>query len=109
MKRQTMKKLIPLMVLGSLLLTGCGKDWVNPNIADPRKEDQIYAEDSKFCHKSAEEENPQMNELGMQEPEYPDELQRDEYDYTEHKAAYSGWEKCMRARGWITKKEYYGE
>ncbi|GAB7022005.1 hypothetical protein [Salidesulfovibrio brasiliensis] len=104
-----MKKFVPLLMLAALALSGCGKDWVNPNIADPRKEDQIFQEDSKICHKFAKEHNPQMNELGMQEPEYSDELARDEFDYTENKAAYSYWEKCMRARGWITSKEYYGD
>lgn len=105
-----MKSLFPLLVLACLLLTGCGKDWVNPNIADPYKEDQIFEEDSKQCESIAVKHYPQDNQLGGQTgPEYEDSIQRDEFDYTEHKEAYSAWEQCMRQRGWVTKKEFYGE
>lgn len=50
----------PLPVLAVLLasallpalLTGClpkSKQWVHPRIADPRKEDQQFVEDTQFC------------------------------------------------------------
>lgn len=34
------------------LLSGClpkNKDWTHPQMADPRKEDRLFEEDSRFC------------------------------------------------------------
>lgn len=34
------------------LLSGClpkGKEWIHPRIADPRKEDKQFIEDTAFC------------------------------------------------------------
>lgn len=39
------------LILGSAL-GGClpkSKDWLHPQVASPRKEDQLFIEDSKFC------------------------------------------------------------
>ncbi|WP_018125908.1 hypothetical protein [Desulfovibrio oxyclinae] len=105
------RSILPLcaLLLTAFALSGCGKDWVNPNISNPRKEDAIFEQDSKICHRFAEEQHPQMNEVGQREPQYDDEMQRDEVDFVEHEKSYSAWEKCMRERGWITRKEYLGE
>lgn len=35
-----------------LLLSGClpkSKDWVHPQMSNPRKEDELFLADSKFC------------------------------------------------------------
>ncbi len=39
-------------ILAVSLLAGClpkGKEWVHPRIADPRKEDKQFQEDTEFC------------------------------------------------------------
>ncbi|MBI5519843.1 MAG: hypothetical protein HY916_07265 [Desulfovibrio sp.] len=39
-----------------LLLSGClpkNKDWTHPQVANPRKEDQLFQEDSAFCEGKA--------------------------------------------------------
>jgi len=44
------RALAALLLLG--LVAGClpkNKDWVHPRIADPRKEDQQFEEDTAFC------------------------------------------------------------
>jgi hypothetical protein len=45
-------KLLPLF-LGLTLLAGCSlpksKDWTHPQVASPRKEDQLFLDDTKFC------------------------------------------------------------
>ena len=41
-----------LALLALSLLGGClpkGKEWVHPRIADPRKEDKQFLEDTEFC------------------------------------------------------------
>ena len=43
-------------ILAVLLLAGClpkGKEWVHPRIADPRKEDKQFLEDTEFCKAKA--------------------------------------------------------
>lgn len=35
-----------------LLLSGClpkSKDWVHPQVASPRKEDELFQQDTAFC------------------------------------------------------------
>jgi len=46
-------RLLPVL-LCLLLLEGClslpkSKDWTHPMVANPRKEDQLFESDSKFC------------------------------------------------------------
>lgn len=52
-----MRRLTILAALLSLsLLAGClpkGKQWVHPRIADPRKEDKQFQEDTEFCKTKA--------------------------------------------------------
>lgn len=54
-----------LLALLSALLTGClpkNKAWVHPRIADPRKEDMQFLEDTEFCKAKA---GPQATEQAM--------------------------------------------
>ena len=46
------KSAILAAILAASLLAGCmpkGKEWVHPRIADPRKEDKQFLEDTEFC------------------------------------------------------------
>lgn len=48
--RRTLTILAALLAL--CLAAGClpkSKDWVHPRIADPRKEDKQFLEDTEFC------------------------------------------------------------
>ena len=41
-----------LACLCLILLSGClpkSKDWTHPQMASPRKEDQLFLDDTKFC------------------------------------------------------------
>ncbi len=41
-----------LICLCLTLMSGClpkNKDWMHPQVPNPRKEDQLFVEDSKFC------------------------------------------------------------
>lgn len=52
--RRTTTLLAALLALS--LLAGClpkGKDWTHPRIADPRKEDRQFLEDTEFCKTKA--------------------------------------------------------
>jgi len=49
-----MRRLLPVLaaLLLPVLLAGClpkSKEWVHPRIADPRKEDKQFLEDTEFC------------------------------------------------------------
>jgi hypothetical protein len=49
-----MRLKLSTFILGLLLLSGCmslpkNKDWTHPQVANPRKEDQLFVEDTKFC------------------------------------------------------------
>ncbi len=73
---------IPVALLGMfLLLSACRTtDWVHPNIADPRKQDRAFEEDSTRC-------TQELNET------YSDSSGNAE-------ARTDLFEKCMKAKGW---------
>lgn len=96
--------LLPLLLcLAVLTLCACGKQWTNPDIADPRKEDEILAEDKAFCEKFAQ----QKYSTGVTQEEVSDRVLSGEPDYDReiddwdtHVKNVDYFDQCMRGRGW---------
>jgi predicted lactoylglutathione lyase len=72
---------IPAALLVMLLLGACRTtDWVNPNVADPHKQDELFVEHSAQCRQ--EVDNTFADDPGNET------------------ARADLFEKCMKAKGW---------